>query len=266
MSSSAWHPLVALMRRFCVDWLCRADPTVPGEIMTAGYSILIGGHTLAGRDEQYVPATMAQLQGFPGLLISVQELFTTGEQIAMRFTEHGPSAAADGQPAAWTGIGLFWWDGTRLTRNVTEEDYHSRRRQLGARCSDPVDAPAVAPWSAMPVDPDPAAEDAVRAWLAKGDLSADGDVLLDDGWCGQPTPPLIDVADVQVAELFSAGERVAFHVVQSGRYLGGLPDTDGAEGRAARLSAVGMVRVVDGALSGHVVRDRVGLRRQVRSR
>jgi hypothetical protein len=263
MTDRAGHPLVGLMRRFCVDWLSRADPAVPGEIMAPEYSILIGGHTLAGRDEQYVPGTMTQLQRFPGLLISVQELFTTGEQVAMRFTEHGPSVADDGQPAAWTGIGLFWWDGARLTRNVTEEDYHSRRRQLAARRSDPVDAPAPAPWSATPVDPDPTAEDAVRAWLAKGELTG---VLLDDGWCGQPTPPLLDVDDVQVAELFSAGDRVAFHVVQSGRYRGGLPDTDGAEGRAAQLSAVGMVTAADGAVTGHVVRDRVGLRRQVRSR
>jgi hypothetical protein len=254
--------IVELMRRFCVDWLSRADADVPGEIMAPRYSILIGGHTLAGRDEQYVPATVAQLRRYPGLLVSVQELFTTGEQVAMRFTEHGPSAADDGQPAAWTGIGLFWWDGTRLTRNVTEEDYHSRRRQLATRRSDPVDAPAPAPWSATPAAPDPAAEDAVRTWLAKGDFTG---VLLDDGWCGQPTPPLLDVDAVAVEELFSAGDRVAFHVVQSGRYLGGLPDTDGAEGRAAQLSAVGMVRVADGAVTGHVVRDRVGLRRRVRA-
>jgi len=266
MDISGSHPLVGLMRRFCVDWLDRADPTVPGEIMAPEYAILIGGHTLAGRDEQYVPGTMTQLRRFPGLLISVHELFTTGGEVAMRFTEHGPSAADDDRPAAWTGIGLFWWDGTRLTRNVTEEDYHSRRRQLAQRRSDPVDAPAPAPWSATPAGPDPGAEDVVRAWLAKGDLAHDGAVLLDDGWCGQPTPPLLDVDEVRVAELFSAGDRVAFHVVQSGRYRGGLPDTDGAEGLHAELSAVGMVRVADGTLTGHVVRDRVGLRRRVRSR
>jgi hypothetical protein len=266
MTDRPWHPLVGLMRRFCVDWLCRADPTVPGEIMASDYAILIGGHTLAGRDEQYVPGTLTQLRRFPGLLVSVHELFTTGDAVAMRFTEHGPSTADGGRPAAWTGIGLFWWDGERLTRNVTEEDYHSRRRQLAGRCSDPVDAPAPAPWSATPAAPDPGAEHVVRAWLAGGDLAAEGAVLLDDGWCGRPTPPLLDVDEVRVAELFSAGDRVAFQVVQTGRYVGGLPDTDGCAGRAAELSAVGMVRVADGTIVGHVVRDRVGLRRRVRSR
>lgn len=258
------HPLVGLMRRFCVDWLGRADPGVPGEIMSADYAVHIGGHTLAGRDEQYVPGTMAQLRRFPGLLISVQELFTTGEQVAMRFTEHGPSVADGGSPAAWSGIGLFWWDGERLTRNVTEEDYHSRRRQLAQRRADPVEAPAPAPWAAVPAAPDPAAEAAVRAWLAGGDLAHGGAVALDDGWTGRATPPLLDVHDVRVEELFSAGGRVAFRAVQSGRYRGGLPDTDGAQGREAQLGVVGMVTVTGGRISGRVVRDRVGLRRAVR--
>lgn len=265
MEATGVHPLVGLMRRFCVDWLCRADPTVPNEIMSADYSILIGGHTLAGREQEYVPATLAQLRRFPGLMVSVQELFTTGQQAAMRFTEHGPSVADGGQSAAWSGIGLFWWDGSRLTRNVTEEDYHSRRRQLAQRRSDPVESPAPAPWAATPADADADAEDTVRAWLAGGDLCNDGSVLLDDGWTGQPTPPLLEVTDVGIGELFSAGDRVAFQVVQSGRYLGGLPDTDGAAGRQAELSVVGMVRVADGRVTGRVVRDRVGLRRMMRT-
>jgi hypothetical protein len=258
------HPLVALMRRFCVDWLDRADPEAPREIMAADYAILIGGHTLAGRDAGYVPGTLAQLRRFPGLLITVHELFTTGEQVAMRFTEHGPSESDGGQAAAWGGIGLFWWDGSRLTRNVTEEDYHSRRRQLAQRRSDPVEAPAPAPWAATPAAPDAAAEEAVRAWLTGGDLADGGGVVLDDGWTGRPTPPLLDVRDVRIEELFSAGGRVAFHVVQAGRYLGGLPDTAGAEGRDAQMSVVGMVAVDGGRVSGRVVRDRVGLRRAVR--
>jgi hypothetical protein len=253
------HPLVALMRRFAVDWLGRADPSVCAEIMDPSYSILIGGHTLDGRDDAYLPGTLAQLDRFPGLLLSVQDLWTDGDHVALRFTEHGPSAADDGQPAAWTGIGLFTWDGTRLTRNVTEEDYHSRRRQLASRVSDAVESPAPAPWAAVPEAPDPAAEQAVRAWLATGDLTS---AVLDDGWTGHPTPPLLDVTGVAVGELFSAGPRVAFQAVQTGRYLGGLPGTEGREGREASMSIVGMV-TPDG--HGRVVRDRVGLRRAVRA-
>jgi hypothetical protein len=253
------HPLVALMRRFAVDWLGRADPSVCAEIMDPGYSILIGGHTLDGRDDAYVPGTLAQLGRFPGLLLSVQDLWTDGDRVALRFTEHGPSEADGGQPAAWSGIGLFTWNGARLTRNVTEEDYHSRRRQLAERASDPVESPAPAPWAAQPEPADPVAEKSVREWLAAGDLAP---AVLDDGWTGRATPPLLDVTRVEVGELFSAGPRVAFQAVQHGRYLGGLPGTEGREGREASMSVVGMVGP-DG--SGRVVRDRVGLRRAVRS-
>jgi hypothetical protein len=256
------HPLVGLMRRFALDWLSRADVDACAEIMDPGYSILIGGHTLCGRDDAYIPGTLAQLHRFPGVLLTVHELFTNGEQVAMRFTEHGPSRADDMAPAAWTGIGLFWWDGARLVRNITEEDYHSRRRQLAQRASDPVEGPAPAPWAAAPLDPDPAAETAVRIWLEQGELGAVG---LDDGWTGQPTPALLELTEVQVDELFSAGDSVAFHVIHTGRYLGGLPDTDDSVGREAQLSAAGMVHVgTGGTITGRVVRDRVGLRRAVR--
>jgi hypothetical protein len=254
------HPLVALMRRFAVDWLDRADAGVCAEIMDPAYTVLIGGATLAGRDETYVPATLGQLDRFPGLLLTVHELMTDGERVALRFTEHGPSAADGGQPAAWTGIGLFSWDGERLTRNVTEEDYLSRRRQLAERHCDPIGPPAAAPWAELPVPPDAAAESAVRAWLERGDLAP---AVLDEGTAG---PPLLDVARVEVDELFSTGRRVAFHAVQEGRYRGGLPGTDGAEGRPARLGLAGLVAVDDvGGVSGRVVRDRAGLRRALRA-
>jgi hypothetical protein len=257
------HPLVGLMRRFALDWLGRADVDTCAEIMAADYSILIGGHTLAGRDDAYIPGTLAQLHRFPGLLLSVQDLFTDGDRVAMRFAEHGPSEADEMAPAAWSGIGLFWWDGEKLTRNVTEEDYHSRRRQIVERASDPVESPAPAPWAAEPQAADPAAEAVVRTWLERGSLEG---VVVDDGWTGQPTPPLLDVTHVEVGELFSAGDRVAFQVVQTGRYLGGLPGTDGREGREASMSVVGMVTAgADGTVTGRAVRDRVGLRRAVRS-
>jgi hypothetical protein len=264
----AAHPLVGLIRRFALDWLARADTGACAEIMHPNYSILIGGHTLEGRDVAYVPGTLAQLRRFPGLLLTVHELFTDGECVALRFTEHGPSAADDMAPAAWTGIGLFWWDGSVLTRNVTEEDYHSRRRQLAERDSDPVDHPAPAPWAVTPRASDPVAEKAVREWLTDGDgdLSHGGTVLLDDGWAAHPTPALLEVTGTEVRELFSAGDRVGFQLTQSGRYRGGLPGTEGREAREASFSAVGMVAVeADGTISGHVIRDRVGLRRAVRA-
>lgn len=257
------HPLVELMRGFVVDWLDRADATACQRIMDPGYIAVVGGVALRGRDEEYIPATSGQLRRFPGLLVTVHDLFTSGQQVALRFSEHGPAAERGGAHAAWAGIGIFGWDGARLTSNVTEEDYLSRRRQLATGSSDPVATPATAPWSARPEAPRPDAEDTVRRWLAGGDLAAGGRVSLDDGWTGQPVPALLDAEAVEIDTIFSAGPRVAFHFTQHGRYAGGIGLPEEPVGAAASLRVCGMVTVDGSAVSGHVVRDRVGLRRDL---
>lgn len=263
--AGSFHPLVALMRGFVVDWLDRADAEACRRIMDPGYTAVVGGVALRGRDEAYIPGTTTQLRRFPGLLLTVHELFTSGDHVALRFTEHGAAVEREGAQAAWAGIGIFGWDGIRLTWNVTEEDYFSRRRQLASGTSDPVATPATAPWSARPEVPRPDAEDVVRRWLAGGDLTAGGRVSLDDGWTGQPVPALVAVEDVEIDTMFSAGSSVAFHATQRGRYLGGIGVADEPVGVPASLRCCGMVTVDGSSVNGHVVRDRVGLRRDLLS-
>ncbi len=259
------HPLVALARAFVVEWLeCADDVACRTRVMAPDYRATVGGVTLAGLDEAYLPATLGQLRRFPGLLVTVHDCFTDGQHLALRFTEHGAAADRDGGAAAWGGIGLFGWDGDRLTWNVTEEDYLARRRQLAAGAPDPVATPATAPWSAGPEPPDPDLEAAVRQWLDDGDIAAGGRVLLDDGWTGQPTPPLLAVTGIEVDTLFVAGQRAAFHLTQRGTYLGGIPLPDQPLGAPAELRCSGMVSLdAAGGLHGHVIRDRVGLRREL---
>ncbi len=256
-------PLVALIRRFVVDWLNRADVSTCKEIMAPGYTATVGGVSLEGRDDAYLPATLGQLRRFPDLLVTVHDLFASGDRVALRFTEHGTSLQHR-TAAAWAGIGIFGWDGDRLTSNVTEEDYMSRRRQLGDGAPNPVAAPATAPWWVPPQPADPDAEAAVRSWLATGDLSAEGRVQIDDGWMGQPTPPLVGPGAVHIDTLFSAGRRVAFHATQRGPYVGGIDLPDSPAGATVDVRCCGMVDVDDrSSISGHLVRDRVGLRRDL---
>lgn len=254
--------VVQLMKGFCQDWLNRADPAVCEAIMRSDYEVHIGGIVLSGLRE-YVPATLGQLQDFRGLLITVHELFTNGSEIALRFTEHGASVRAGGNAAAWRGIALFWTDGTMLVRNVTEEDYASRRRQLTSGISDPVEEPAVAPWSTQPTATDPEAENRVRSWLEAGGLSGvgRGNLVMDNG-DDDDAGPILHVDSTTVTELFSAGNAVGFRVLENGAYRGGLGLPEALIGKPGSLSTVGMVRVgPEGRISGHVVRDRAGLRR-----
>ena len=98
---------VALMRRYCLDYTNRHDVTqVPG-IMEPNYTLRMGQHELAGRDTHYVPAASAQFKQFPGLGLTVHEIFSNGERLAMRFSEHGQSVKHGGRAAAWSGLGLY---------------------------------------------------------------------------------------------------------------------------------------------------------------
>lgn len=251
-----------LMRGFCVDWIDSADESVCDRIMAPEYVVDIGGIVLAGRD-QYVPATAGQLALFPGLQITAHEIFTDGDRIALRFTEHGATADNVQKTAAWRGIALFWIENGVLARNVTEEDYYTRRAQLsGGTAVLDVQAPAVAPWSTQSVAPAPEAEQVVAGWLTAGSLTErPSGIVFDDGVTesAQITNPT-----VEVLEIFSAGAHVAFRAVSTGRYAGGLGLPAAAEELTASLSAVGMVTVhQDNSITGYVITDRAGLRRSL---
>src|SRR2546430_12055290 len=130
MEPSVPEPFVALMRRYCIDYTARHDLSVCDDIMVPGYTLHMGVHHLAGRDEAYKPAAAAQFRQFPGLCLTVNEIICSGDRLALRFTEHGASARHDGARAAWAGVGLYRWDGQRLLENYVEQDYFGRRRQL----------------------------------------------------------------------------------------------------------------------------------------
>lgn len=257
------HPLVRLAQRFTIDWLDRADGAVPPQIMTPDYRVHIGGIDLEGL-EAYAPATLGQLTQFPGLQLTVHDLVTTGDRLAIHFSEHGASVRHDLRAATWNGVALFRWDGERLTENWTQEDYAARRRQLADGQPDVVPAPMVAPWTAQPEESDPAAEDVVRGWLLAAAPGSDG-VRWDDGRGG----PLVEPDAVDVAEIFSAGDRVAFAATQSGRLVA-APSGGGVNPlpeEPVRLGLAGLVSVRAGAVTrGVVVSDRLGLMRSLSRR
>ena len=258
-------PTVALVRRWSVDWLNGQHPEVCDEVLAPEYGLLIGGYLLGPR-EAYVPATLAQLSRYPGLVVTVHQLVVSGDRVALVFSEHGASARLGGRVAAWSGVALFRSNGRQLTHCFAEEDYYGRRRQLETGLCDPIAAPAAAPWDAVPEPPNPAAEQAVLAWLAEPEPDPrSAAVVCDDEAAGQPAERLLAVERCEVSELFSAGEHVAFSAVQTGRYTGGLADLDDVVGQAVRLNVAGLVQVRDGrVVGGRVVRDRLGAARALR--
>ena len=109
----------------------------------------------------------------------------------------------------------------------------------------------------------------MRTWLRSGNIHGQPNVAFDDEWDGHPCGPVIEVGETEVGEtevgetrvddLFSAGDRVAFHMTQTGTYVGGAGKDDRL-GTPATLRSAGIVTVVDGVIaSGRVIRDRSGL-------
>jgi len=243
-----------------VDWINSHDPTACESILDPEYILHIGSLTLRGR-EQYVTGTVGQLQIFPGLGLTVHELISSDDQCAIRFTEHGASLRAGGAVAAWTGIALHRWDGQRLSETYAQEDYASRQRQLASESCAAIEPPHPAPWDTAPQAPVEVNEDTVRTWLLGGGLDQIGAVTFDDLPVNQERPALIGQARVEIDTLFSAGDAVAFHATARGTLLD--PELGGADGS---LGHAGILHVEGSqVVGGHIVRDRLGLRRQAKA-
>jgi len=259
------HKFVALIRRYCYDYTNRQDFAACDTIMVPGYTLHMGTHDLTGRDEFYKPATRRQFDQFPGLVLSINEIVTNGDRLCLRFSEHGASVRHAQKRAAWGGIGLYKWDGERLLENYVEQDYYSRRLQLSSGQPVDVETPATAPWDTVPEPANEAAETLVRNALSAGSLFKNRAICFDDGGAAGPTQQILEPTGLRINDLFSAGDRVAFHIVQSGRLTAdfsmGRPDLVGTD---IMLHMAGVVTVKQGAVTwGRIIRDRLGLQRRL---
>ena len=261
LSTEPSPPVLGLMRRWVVDFFNRHDAAVGRDILAPDYVLRIGDHRIAGRDTQYVPAVQQQFDQFPGLGMTVHRVLVGQDQIALQFTEHGASGGAGGRVACWSGVALYRCQGQHLVSCVAQEDYLARQRQLKSGMADPIDRPAPAPWDEAAHAPDPGAEEVVRRWLYQSWPPSAKHVACDDEHVADLAPLEFQVTDAEVTDIFSSGSGVAFHVRQTGRYLGGLPGLAASE-RTTVLHAAGIVTVLDGEVrAGRVIRDRAGLRR-----
>ncbi|MGK0418294.1 nuclear transport factor 2 family protein [Haliea sp.] len=263
------HPLAALLRGFAVDFITGHDIAVAERIMAPEYCLSIGGHLLNGRDAEYLPPTAAQIHQFPGLCVTVHDVIYGENALAMKFTEHGASSRDGGRAATWRGVTLFRTDGRKLSRGWAEEDYFARKRQLTTGICDAVDPPHPMPWDVQPAAPDLEVESVARRWLCSGEGRAGfpGANWLSKVDDSDPQPDaLVDIQATTIDELFSAGNRVAFHLQHEARYRGGFAGLDSAlVGSAVTVRAAGMLTVCGGeVVEASITTDRLGLYRSLR--
>jgi hypothetical protein len=82
----------------------------------------------------------------------------------MHFSEHGTDRS--GRTARWRGVGIYEWNGRRLTSSWVEQDLAARERQLETGQPDVIDVASADPWHAALSAPASSETDAVvRGWF-----------------------------------------------------------------------------------------------------
>lgn len=255
-------PQAALLRDFSVSFLTAHNGEVGKRIFADDYALSISGISLSGRDTHYLPATLDQLEQFPGLCVTAHDVVFGTDAMALRFTEHGV-AAREGRVSSWGGITVFRIANGCLQQGWAEEDYFARKLQLRSGTVNPILPPHPAPWDLPVEQADPATDEAVRRWLASpaGVLSADDEISAG----GPGLSSLVAPTSLALSFLFTAGRRAAFHAVIEGTYAGGFPDIPAeAMGTRVALPVSGILDVQDGAVChSQVCGDRLGLHRRV---
>lgn len=245
------HPFVALMRKYCIDYTNSHDQSICAQIMEPDYVVHINGTDLV-RSTTYARAVRRVFDAAPGLGIVVHEFVLNGDRLCMHFSEHAAMPVPAGRAlTCWRGIGLYKWNGNRLTENYVEQDYYAMQAQLQSGRPHALLPPHIDPWTTtQPVPPDPVAEATVRAWLDNGDLSATPVLDIDDGRTGTDYEQILHPGEVVLNDIFSAGPDVPFHVTIRGAYRSGLrADADQYTGKPATLHIAGIAHVADGAVT-----------------
>jgi predicted ester cyclase len=258
-------PSAQLLRGFAVDFLTAHNVAAVETIMEPDYALSIGGFLFAGRDDRYLPATASQLEQFPGLCVTVHDTVIGHDSVAMRFTEHGASIRHHGRLSTWGGVTLFRIKNGRLQKGWAEEDYFARKRQLASGTCDVVKAPHPAPWDAPCEASDAAVEALASAWLSNPASWSDAARIDEISADGPRFADLVAIDNIAINQLFSAGNRGAFHLSCTGAYTGYFEDIDPARtGQSITLHIAGIFDIAQGQVARiQITADRLGLHRSL---
>ena len=257
-------PQAKLLRAFSVEFLTAHNADVARRIMADEYCLSICSVELGPRDSGYLPATVAQLDQFPGLCVTAHDVVIGRDAVALRFTEHGVSAREQ-RTSSWGGITLFRIADGQLVRGWAEEDYFARKLQLRSGEVNLISAPHPAPWDQPVSEPDVVTERVVRDWLADPQNLVGAMDEISAG--GPPIRTLVTPVAVELSMLFTAGGRAAFHAVITGTYAGGFEDVSADRiGQPVTFPVAAIVDVIGDAVARvQLCGDRLGLHRSLTS-
>lgn len=236
-----------LMRIYCDDYTTAGDLSVVPSIIHPSYRFTMSGSTLDY--EGYVAMVESALgDHFPDLGLVVHDLFSNGNRIALRFSEH--ATWTNGNRATWMGISMYRTaDDGRLSECLVEQDFYGRRQQLSSGVPDPLPPAMDEPWGAEQAAEDPVAVETARAWALKA-----------------PLPIPVSAEEVVVEDAFGAGDKVALRLRADGAYRGGLFGIpEDAVGTPSWIHVNTISHVGEGRVIGSwAVSDRFGLRNRLK--
>lgn len=240
-------PFTEVMKLYCDDYTTDGDFSVVPSIIHPSYRFTMSGETL---DYENYVAMVRDAFGkhFPDLGLVVHDLFSNGDRIALRFSEH--ATWTNGNRAAWSGISMYRRaaDG-RLSECLVEQDFYGRREQLSSGVSDEIPAAMDDPWGTEPVAEDRKAIAVAREWAHH-----------------TPLPIPVRSNNVTIEDALGAGSKVALRIRVDGTYRGGLFGLPEAVVGAPCFIHVNTIAHVDGGrvTAGWSVSDRFGLRNRLK--
>ena len=148
---------------------------------------------------------------------------------------------------------------------IRDRDYYARKRQWADATCDVVKSPHPAPWDAPCEAPDTVVEALAREWLVTPASWTDTSRIDEISAEGPRFAELLMIDAVTINQLFSAGQRGAFHLSCTGTYTGGFEDIDPARtGQSVTLHLSGIFDVAGGKVARvHVTADRPGRHRSL---
>jgi len=129
----------ALVRRAFEEVANEGDMTTVDEIIAPEYV----RHDLAGGPQAHGPDGVKRLIaglriGFPDLRTTIEDIFSDGDRVVVRFTARGTHSgpfmgiAPTGREATWSGVNIYRVSGGRIRETWQLADGLGLLRQLGA--------------------------------------------------------------------------------------------------------------------------------------
>ena len=128
----------AVVRRFVEECLNGRNPEVVDELFHPAYVTHAATPDIAADLDGYKRRIAYMLEGFPDLRLAIEDIFSSGDKVAIRLTTRGTHAndamglRATGKRASWSAIAIYEVVDGKIQQRWENRDDLGLMQQLGA--------------------------------------------------------------------------------------------------------------------------------------